>query len=272
MSKFVTGNNLNSEIENLIARASEQLIFISPYIKLHHRFRSQLLTKVENHKLEIVIVFGKNDKDIMKSFDPEDLQFLKSFPNIEIRYEKRLHAKYYACEDTAILTSMNLYDFSQDNNIEFGIITKASLFGNLASDTIDNQAFKYFTDTVIPQSELYYKNEPVYKSGIIGFGKSYSHSEVRIDSFKSVKAKTDFIDLKKVTRKGYCIRTGQEIKFNPKRPFTYEAYKEWAKFENQDYPEKFCHFSGEESHGATSFARPVLKKYYAAAKEVMVAQ
>ena len=269
MAKFITGSNINSEIENLISGASEQLILISPYIKLHHRFRSQLLNKVENHKLEITIVFGKNDKDIMKSFDSEDLKFLKSFPNIEIRYEKRLHAKYYASEDTAILTSMNLYDYSQDNNIEFGILTKATLFGALSSENIDNQSFSYFVDTVIPQSELYYKKEPVYKSGVVGLGKSYSFSEVKVDRFDETSAKSSYIDLKKVKRNGYCIRTGKEIKFNPKRPFSYQSFKEWAKYENQDYPERFCHFSGEESNGKTSFASPILKKHYSAFKDVL---
>jgi hypothetical protein len=31
---------------------------------------------------------------------------------------------------------------------------------------------------------------------------------------------------------------------------------------NKDFKEKYCHFSGEFSNGQTSFARPILAKYY----------
>ena len=41
-------------------------------------------------------------------------------PNIEIAHRKNLHAKFYANEDGSIMTSMNLYAYSQDVNIETG--------------------------------------------------------------------------------------------------------------------------------------------------------
>ena len=67
-------------------------------------------------------MFGKNEQDPSKSMKLEELDFFKEFSNIEIKYEKRLHAKYYANDYSAILTSMNLYSHSQDNNIEAGVI------------------------------------------------------------------------------------------------------------------------------------------------------
>ena len=79
----------------------------------------------------IIVVFGKNEDDVSKSMKIDDIRFFAEFPNIEIRHEKRLHAKYYANESSALITSMNLYSFSQDNNIEAGILTKASLLTNL---------------------------------------------------------------------------------------------------------------------------------------------
>src|SRR5260221_14709382 len=124
MAKFLTGDNLNLEVREIIDYAREELFIISPFIKLHDRIKDALKEKSEEDDLEIVIVFGKNENDKSKSLSFDDLSFLKTFPNIEIRYEKRLHAKYYANERKAILTSMNLYDFSQNNNIEFGILTK----------------------------------------------------------------------------------------------------------------------------------------------------
>lgn len=57
---------------------------------------------------------------------------------------------------------------------------------------------------------------------------------------------------------GYCIRTGEEIPFNPERPFCYNAYKSWVQFENYEYPENYCHKTGKPSNGKTSMANPIL--------------
>ena len=57
----------------------------------------------------------------------------------------------------------------------------------------------------------------------------------------------------------YSIRIDEEIAFNPKRPFCYKAYKSWAKFENYDFPEKYCHKTGEASNGKTSMAHLILE-------------
>src|SRR5947207_8991421 len=111
MATFLTGNELNTQLGNLFEYANEYLILISPYIKLHDRYASALKAKRENYDLKIIVVFGKNEDDFSKSMKQEDFNFFKDFPNIEIRYEKRLHAKYYANENSAILTSMNLYNF-----------------------------------------------------------------------------------------------------------------------------------------------------------------
>jgi len=189
MAKFLTGNELNSELEKLFERADEQIILISPYIKLHDRYSSTLRTKKDNPKIEIIIVFGKNEEDLSRSMKQEDFNFFKEFPNIEIRYEKRLHAKYYSNESSAILTSMNLYNFSQDNNIEAGVMTKATLLGNLASnlmtnvtgeDSFDRTAWTYFS-RVIEQSDLLFKKVPEYESTMLGLSKKYKSSKTEID-------------------------------------------------------------------------------------------
>ncbi len=67
---------------------------------------------------------------------------------------------------------------------------------------------------------------------------------------------------------GYCIRTGVEIPFNIEKPMSHEAFKVWSRFGDPDYPEKFCHFSGEPSNGETSVSKPILKKNWNKAKEL----
>jgi hypothetical protein len=238
-----------------------------------------LLSKNDNPELEIIVVFGKNEDDISKSMSQEDFNFFKEFPNIEIRYEKRLHAKYFANEENAILTSMNLYGYSQDNNIEFGILTKKK--GLIGGDNIDDQAWKYF-ERVIIQSELLFKKKPQYKSTMFGLKEKYEDSSIEIDKFSdffsnkdgfnsNIKKRTSFRTEKKkpvIEYFGYCIRTGKKIAFNPDRPRSDEAYESWAKYKKEDYPEKFRHFSGEKSNGETSFAKPILRKNWKKAQEI----
>ena len=299
MAKFLTGNELNSELEKLFEKAEEQIILISPYIKLHDRYASTLRTKINNPKLEITIVFGKNEDDISKSMKQEDFIFFKEFPNIQIRYEKRLHAKYYASESSAIMTSMNLHSYSQDNNIESGVLTKATLLGNLASnfltnvtgeDSFDNQAWEYFK-RVIDQSDLLFHKLPQFDKGTFGIGlnKKYLSSKIEIDKlsdFFADKPKVDSSYRRDKTNEsknveqfvqpinstqiqtGFCFRTGISIPFNVEKPMCYDAYRKWNEFGNPDYPERFCHFSGEPSNGETCVGRPILKKNWKKAKEI----
>ncbi|OFX25213.1 MAG: hypothetical protein A2033_01860 [Bacteroidetes bacterium GWA2_31_9] len=284
MAKFLTGNELNSELEKIFELAESNLILISPYIKLHERYASTLKAKKNNDKLEIIIVFGKNEEDVSRSMRIDDLNFFKEFPNIEIRYEKRLHAKYYSNENTSILTSMNLYSYSQDNNIEAGIMTEGSLFGDFTNkllqgeETVDTKALKYF-ERVIKQSDLIYKRIPKYESILLGISKKYKCSEIvedKIEELFTGKIKTEKSysrpknDFPKQTnnQKGYCIRTRKEISFNIKKPLCNEAYESWAKYSNKDFPEKFCHFSGDPTNGEITFAKPILTKHWKKAKEV----
>jgi len=269
MAKFLRGNDLNAEIGKIFENANSQLILISPYIKLHHRYTDELKSKVDNDRLSIIIVFGKNEYDLTKSLTLDDLNFFKQFPNIEIRYEKRLHAKFYANESAQILTSMNLYDFSQDENIEAGIKTEFSNLGNIASKivsgekSLDQEAWDYF-NKVIDNSEILYKNTPEYEKGLLGLTKNYIGFKNEIDKITDYFSKQPVAKIYSASTKlaedtqGFCIRTGEKIPFNLQKPYSEKAYKSWAQYKNPDYKEKFCHKTGQPSNGKTSMANPVL--------------
>jgi len=280
MAKFLEGNELNAELEKIFKTAYSNIILISPYIKLHDRYKATLLSKLDDHNLKITVLFGKNEDDMSKSMKQEDFDFFKQFPNIEILYEKRLHAKYYANESKAILTSMNLYGFSQNNNIEAGILMdKNSIAAFTGSKTLEEDTWQYFA-TVLKQADLLFEKQPVYSKNMLGI-KKYVNSEITTDKL------SEFFDNKtsqKVFKKnppkrenkkpdtsksgmGYCIRTGKEIPFNTKKPMEDDAYKMWNKFKNTDYQENYCHFSGEPSNGETSMKKPILNKYWKEAKE-----
>ena len=290
MAIFLTSNELNTALESIFEYADEHLILISPYIKLHDRYSSVLKTKKGNYNLKITVVFGKNEDDFSKSMKQDDFNFFKDFPNIEIRYEKRLHAKYYANESSAILTSMNLYNFSQDNNIEAGIFTNrkgilGSLTNNLVSnvtgqDTLENQTAYYF-ERVIEQADLLFLKVPKFESTMLGLSKRYTTSvietdklsdyfnnTIKSDTFKKEKfVPTQSVNRQPTNQMGFCIRIGVQIPFNQKHPMSDTAFQNWKKFSNNEYPEKYCHFSGEQTNGETTFSRPILRKNWFKAKE-----
>lgn len=277
MANFVKGSALNSAIEALFEDAQQTIVIISPYIKLHSRFIEILKTKKNHPSIQIIVVFGKNEDDLSKSIYKDDVEFLSNFPNITIKYEPRLHAKYYSNEKTSILSSMNLYDFSQNNNIEFGIVTSTN-----KSSKLDSEAFDYFS-TVISNAECIYKKTPNFESKLMGFSKKYVNSTVNVDNLEKLgkqiytskgnNTKFNESHTKKSSWNepkqeysssnqhfGFCIRTGEKIKFDLERPLSNEAFKIWNLFGDEEYPENYCHYSGERSDGETCYARPVLYK------------
>lgn len=277
MAKFLKGNDLNAELEKLFEKAESLIILISPYIKLHERYCSTLLTKLNNPDLEITIVFGKNEKDISMSMKQEDFEFFKKFPNIEILYEKRLHAKYYANEKTAILSSMNLYGYSQNNNIEAGILIEKTFGGSFTGDNdLDNNSWNYFS-TVLDQSEKLFEKRPIFEKKNFLSSTKYVESEIIIDNLSDFFANKQYTKVNKNQKEtirttnnkniGFCIRTGVEIPFNLEKPLSLESFKLWNKYKDRNFPEKYCHFSGEKSNGNTSVEKPILNKYWNIAKE-----
>ncbi len=280
MAKFLSGSEINVAIERIIKEANSTLIIMSPYIKVHHRFTKLLNLKREYHELEIRILFGKNGDSLSKSFFEEDYNFFTEFPNIEIRHEEYLHAKYFANEKESLLTSMNFYDYSSDNNIEFGVLTSTSSLIGLKGDAVDKDAYEYFGG-VFSNGKTIFRKEPRYKERFMGLKREYTHSDVIVDkglfgkrptfSFNSLRNIESSENLsynnQGIKANGYCIRTGAPIPFDIMRPLCTEAYRTWSQFSDPDYPEKYFHYSGEPSNGETSYAFPILKKNWNQAKK-----
>lgn len=114
MAKFLNTSATNYYLEELIKNASERLILISPFLKLNDRIR-ELLEDKDRLKIDIRIVYGKSE------LQPDEINWLKGLSFIRTSFCKNLHAKCYMNESSSIITSLNLYEFSQVNNNEMGI-------------------------------------------------------------------------------------------------------------------------------------------------------
>jgi phosphatidylserine/phosphatidylglycerophosphate/cardiolipin synthase-like enzyme len=113
MANFLNTSALNFLLEELIRTAKEELVLVSPYLKLNERVRE--LLRDRSGQVDIRIIYGKKD------LQPEERKWLAEQKRIRIGFCRNLHAKCYLNENYCIVTSMNLYDFSQVNNNEMGI-------------------------------------------------------------------------------------------------------------------------------------------------------
>lgn len=114
MAKFLDTTGVSYHLQQLINKASEKLVLISPYLKINERIKQSLEDK-NRLKIDIRVIYGKNE------LQPDENNWLKSMTSIRSSFCKDLHAKCYLNEKEVIITSMNLYEFSQVNNNEMGI-------------------------------------------------------------------------------------------------------------------------------------------------------
>jgi len=292
MAIFLTGKDLEEAIYDIIYNAKKRLLIISPFIKLDDYFIKLFEKNKGRSDLKIVIAFGKNKNNISKSFNLDDFEYFKQFPNISIVFVPNLHAKYYANERQGIITSINLYDYSFKNNIEFGISTESSLINR---ERLDNDAWET-SMKILTKNNVVFVRKPNYQKKLLG--KNYVGSETLYDVTDLLvgnqklpkKSMFDFEDpgfinapipQERVSRKefeetqkeyeksktystnkieGHCIHCNEIIKVNPDDPYCGICFEEWKVNKNIKQPEMFCHICGNES--STSLVKPLCLSCY----------
>ena len=115
MAKFLNTSATNYFLEELIKDAKDRLILISPFLRLNDRIK-ELLTDKNRLKIDVRIVYGKSE------LQPEEIAWLNELSYVRTSFCKNLHAKCYINEELCIVTSLNLYEFSQVNNNEMGVL------------------------------------------------------------------------------------------------------------------------------------------------------
>ena len=154
MAKYLRTSSISAELENLIRDARKELYIISPYLKLSDNVK-ELLNDKEREKVEVRIVFGKQE------LAPAEMSYLEGLSYVRLYFSKNLHAKCYLNEDKMIIASMNLYEFSQQNNREMGILIDTS---NEHDKQVYDDATKDI-DSIIHNSEDFsYAKVPQKKS------------------------------------------------------------------------------------------------------------
>jgi len=218
MAKFLDTTGVSYHLQQLINQAQDTLILISPFLKLNDRLRQALEDK-DRLKIDIRLIYGKNE------LQPEQINWLRTLHSVRTSFCENLHAKCYLNEGEAILTSMNLYEFSQVNNHEMGVYVTRAAEPELYADIL-NEARRLIRIS----DEIRVTVEKVKVT------EAPTNAEAAADSA------------------GHCIRCGKAIALNPAAPYCPDCYRVWKRYENPDYKEVHCHICGKE-HPAT-FTKP----------------
>jgi hypothetical protein len=114
MAIFQTTIELSYQILQIIETADQEIILVTPYLKLSSNLKDKL-SEANRKGKEITLIYGKSD------LSKEEKTFLDDLDKLTIYFHENLHAKCYFNEYIMLITSMNLHEFSEKQNKEFGI-------------------------------------------------------------------------------------------------------------------------------------------------------
>ena len=129
MAEFLTTTGTSHHIEQIIIKAKDTLTLVTPYLKLSRTLTERLID-ADRNGVRITLIYGKSE---LGKSENERLSALK---NLELWFCENLHAKCYHNEDSMIITSMNLYEFSEKNNREMGILINKEKDVKIFEDTV----------------------------------------------------------------------------------------------------------------------------------------
>ena len=242
MPRFLVTSGVSYHLEELIKNATERLVIISPYLRVNERIK-ELLEDKDRMKIDVRVVYGKND------LQPAESKWLESMTSVRTSFCKNLHAKCYLNEKQALLTSMNLYEFSQQNNNEMGILVSQEEDADLYRD-IREEAQRILRiseevritvasveDTEETKSQPEPSQPPVAAPTIMGKPKD-----------------------------GFCIRCKATIPADPRRPYCRTHFASWNRYKDESYEERHCHTCGNEN--ASTLLKPLCRACFGKHKDV----
>ncbi len=245
MANFLSTDGISHHLSEIIKNPSGgRLLLISPYLKFSRRIREQLEYQ-DMLKRDIRVVYGKSE------LSPEESEWLSS-TKIRTSFREPLHAKCYMNDSHALITSMNLYEFSQRNNDEMGILV------SIEDDSELYQSIKEEAERILRLSEEVELRVKRVEDGVDAppwgdniFAPSVDYP-VQSEPQRAPTSPPQHTTLPEL---GFCLRCRTEIPLVLDKPYCNSHYRTWARFKNADYEEDYCHTCGAEHD--TSMAKPL---------------
>jgi hypothetical protein len=246
MAKFLTTASTTSAVEDIINNAQKNLVLISPYIKIPGNLY-QNLRSADTRGINTTLVYGKK-----RDIDQDTKVQLDSLKHISVHFLENLHAKCYFNEESMVITSMNLYDYSEKNNREMGI-----LLTRKDDSEIYNQAFdEYQRLLMFTEANRLTNNYTIPNS-----------KPTQVATVKKLKIHSTGSILSRPLselfggKKGYCIRCRKRIDYDLNKPFCSECYPQ-VKQNAQNHKANYCFECGARTIATLSqpLCNPCYKK------------
>ncbi len=214
MAEFLTTKEITERIATvIIGNAEKKIVLVSPYFKLDTGIVESLSEAMkENKNLEVTMIYGKTN---LPDAEKKKLEGM----NIKVLFRKNLHAKCYLNEGAAIVTSMNLHEYSQTKNDEFGIFISKMSKDKEAYEKIDKEVQK-----IIENSE---EKDLVKKGHCIRCGKEIELNPKHpyCKSCYSTWAKYKDPDYEEK----YCHMCGKKVKTSMNKPLCKSCWSKYNK-------------------------------------------
>ncbi len=248
MVGILATEDLNACIMQLLECARKHIVIVSPFLSINQRMRMTIQMAIRRG-VKLTVVYGKKD------LDKDTMNWLRSLSYCNIAYLDNLHAKLILNEEMAVMSSMNLYEYSQVNNIELGMIADLKgdgkneykeLLGNAVN--IINLSVKQFGKWDIADIED--SVQPL-------FGKVR-----RVSYFIPVNYVTGCEFTASNVQDFHCIRCNGAIL--PEQPYLYcqKCLDSWKRYMNLSYIESngHCFICGKELR--SSAEKPACARCY----------
>ena len=230
MVEFLNTEKAYSSIVEIVMKASDKVVLISPYIKIPEQLFDRL-KYIDGKGIKTLVVC--REKDSGKDLGDKVRSELKQLKNLELRFDDDLHAKCFYNEESMVITSLNLYDYSQQHNREMGILLSSEKDTNVFNEAISEAEFIVSgarKDSVIGS----------IVRGVVKEAKAVVNSPAK-DKSRRVRTTSG------TKREGYCIRCRKSIPYNRERPYCLHCARLWNKSGSYvNDKEKYCHLCGKE--------------------------
>jgi hypothetical protein len=116
MVQYLNTQAAYAEIENIVNRAEHALVIMSPYIQINRTLLQKIFHASENRGIDVSLICRTGD------IKPEEMAAINKITRLELFDLPNLHANCIYNEKAMVITSLNLFDYSQINNRDMGAL------------------------------------------------------------------------------------------------------------------------------------------------------
>jgi hypothetical protein len=159
MVKVLRTRGISHYLHQIITNANNKLILVSPFLQVSGEIKAHIKKQTQKN-IDVKLISRKKSFDIYEEWF-DNLNSSNSFSAIICN---DLHAKCYLNESEALITSMNLYDYSIRNNEEIGVyVSKAD------DNKVYEDILKMIDEIIKENINLQESDDLWYNDGLYGF-------------------------------------------------------------------------------------------------------